>query len=214
MSLCSCAQVSRTAAALCGGARQLSPALHRAVPQGLQTRTPVASINLLVHARGLATSSGDGSDGSGGTDSTNGGDSGGNGSGERRKGGSRRRSPRNKDEKKSAGEKQDSATPGAPGVPGAAAPAATPGGVEDARPEETEVMMDAAAGGPRSLMGPPKFPDSVPDVLVIPVSRNPLFPNFIRVAEISDQRLIAKIKLRVRAGHPYAGAFLRKDENA
>lgn len=81
-------------------------------------------------------------------------------------------------------------------------------------PEEREVMLDSASTQRDELMGPPVIPEFVPEVLVLPVTRNPIFPKFLKVIEISDPKLISKIKHRVKTGHPYAGAFLRKDENA
>lgn len=64
-----------------------------------------------------------------------------------------------------------------------------------------------------SLVGPAVIPDEYPEVLVLPVSRNPVFPKFFRVLEISDKSLIAAVKKRVKLGQPYAGAFLKRDEN-
>lgn len=64
-----------------------------------------------------------------------------------------------------------------------------------------------------SLVGPAVIPDEYPEVLVLPVSRNPVFPKFFRVLEISDKGLMAAVKKRVKLGQPYAGAFLKRDEN-
>lgn len=74
-----------------------------------------------------------------------------------------------------------------------------------------EPMVDDASG-PRTLIGPRTVPETYPEVLVLPVTRNPIFPKFLKVVEISDQNLIAKIKHLYKTGRPWAGAFLKKNE--
>lgn len=56
-------------------------------------------------------------------------------------------------------------------------------------------------------------PDVWPQVPVIAVSRNPVFPRFIKMVEISNPALVDLIRRKVRLNQPYAGVFLKKDES-
>ncbi|XP_033634423.1 lon protease homolog, mitochondrial-like [Asterias rubens] len=57
---------------------------------------------------------------------------------------------------------------------------------------------------------------NVPEVFtplpVIAVQRNPVFPKFIKIIEISNKPLIELLRKKVRLSQPYAGVFLRKDD--
>ncbi|XP_022106204.1 lon protease homolog, mitochondrial-like [Acanthaster planci] len=59
-------------------------------------------------------------------------------------------------------------------------------------------------------------PMTVPEVFtplpVIAVQRNPVFPKFIKIVEISNKPLMELIRRKVRLAQPYAGLFLRKDD--
>eukprot|EP00127_Corallochytrium_limacisporum_P003054 Clim_evm10s145 gene=Clim_evmTU10s145 len=56
-----------------------------------------------------------------------------------------------------------------------------------------------------------EVPKVYPEVLVIPVDRSPLFPNFLKQVTITDDKLAEALKVMVERGTPYAGAFLKKD---
>ncbi|XP_070541790.1 lon protease homolog, mitochondrial-like [Ptychodera flava] len=56
-------------------------------------------------------------------------------------------------------------------------------------------------------------PEAFTPVPIIAVSRNPLFPKFIKMVEISDKSLVDLIKRRVQLAQPYAGVFLKKDDS-
>lgn len=56
-------------------------------------------------------------------------------------------------------------------------------------------------------------PDVWPIVPVIAVSRNPVFPKFIKIIEISDPNLVDLIRRKVRLNQPYAGVFMKKFES-
>ncbi|KAG8232360.1 hypothetical protein J437_LFUL008828, partial [Ladona fulva] len=55
-------------------------------------------------------------------------------------------------------------------------------------------------------------PEVWPNVPVIAVGRNPVFPRFIKMIEISNPELIDLIRRKVKLNQPYAGVFLKKDE--
>lgn len=57
-------------------------------------------------------------------------------------------------------------------------------------------------------------PEVWPQVPLIAINRNPVFPRFIKLIEITDPALIEIIRRKVRLNQPYAGIFLKKsDEN-
>ena len=58
---------------------------------------------------------------------------------------------------------------------------------------------------------PVEVPENYPIVPLIPVSRHPLFPKFIKMLEITDKDLVELIRRKVKLNQPYAGIFLRKE---
>ncbi|XP_067128852.1 lon protease homolog, mitochondrial [Centruroides vittatus] len=56
-------------------------------------------------------------------------------------------------------------------------------------------------------------PEVWPVVPVIAVNRNPVFPQFIKVLEISNPELIEIVRKNVRLNQPYAGIFLKREES-
>ena len=80
-------------------------------------------------------------------------------------------------------------------------------------------------------IAPVSVPDNFPVVPVLPISRNPLFPRFVKMLEVSlaayprervctlcvlrqiyNKELIKLIKQKVKLQQPYAGAFLKMDD--
>lgn len=56
-------------------------------------------------------------------------------------------------------------------------------------------------------------PEVWPNVPVIAITRNPVFPRFIKIIEIADKDLIDLIRRKVRLNQPYAGVFMKKNES-
>ncbi len=56
-----------------------------------------------------------------------------------------------------------------------------------------------------------EVPENYPIVPLIPVSRHPLFPKFIKMLEITNKDLMELIRRKVKLNQPYAGVFLRKE---
>lgn len=57
-------------------------------------------------------------------------------------------------------------------------------------------------------------PEVWPQLPLIAISRNPVFPRFIKLVEITNPVLIDLIRRKVKLNQPYAGLFLKKsDEN-
>jgi Lon-like ATP-dependent protease len=58
---------------------------------------------------------------------------------------------------------------------------------------------------------PVEVPENYPIVPLIPVTRHPLFPKFIKMLEITNKDLMELIRRKVKLNQPYAGIFLRKE---
>ncbi|KAM4809164.1 lon protease homolog, mitochondrial [Rhinophrynus dorsalis] len=56
-------------------------------------------------------------------------------------------------------------------------------------------------------------PEVFPNVPVIAVSRNPVFPRFVKIIEVKNPNLMALLRRKVRLAQPYAGIFLKKDDS-
>lgn len=58
-----------------------------------------------------------------------------------------------------------------------------------------------------------QVPEFWPQLPVIAINRNPIFPKFIRIIEITNPQLMNLIRRKVRLNQPYAGVFMKKDES-
>lgn len=81
--------------------------------------------------------------------------------------------------------------------------------VED-RPEEASPPVVGPTGGALTSVS---IPETWPQVPVIAISRNPVFPRFIKIVEITDANLISLIRRKVKLNQPYAGIFMKKDDS-
>uniref|UniRef100_A0A8D2L9U2 Lon protease homolog, mitochondrial n=2 Tax=Varanus komodoensis TaxID=61221 RepID=A0A8D2L9U2_VARKO len=66
---------------------------------------------------------------------------------------------------------------------------------------------------PVTALAPLMVPEHVPHVPLIAVARNPVFPRFIKIIEVKNKKLIELLRRKVSLAQPYAGVFLRKDDN-
>ncbi|XP_052795556.1 lon protease homolog, mitochondrial-like isoform X2 [Mya arenaria] len=57
------------------------------------------------------------------------------------------------------------------------------------------------------------IPDYFPNIPVIAINRNPVFPRFIKMIEVNDKKLCELIKRKVKLNLPYAGIFLKTDDS-
>uniref|UniRef100_A0A1B6G104 Lon protease homolog, mitochondrial n=1 Tax=Cuerna arida TaxID=1464854 RepID=A0A1B6G104_9HEMI len=64
----------------------------------------------------------------------------------------------------------------------------------------------------QSLPATVVVPEVWPHVPLIAVNRNPLFPRFIKLIDISNPMLIDLIRRKVKLNHPYCGVFLKRNE--
>ncbi|XP_069505698.1 lon protease homolog, mitochondrial [Ambystoma mexicanum] len=64
-----------------------------------------------------------------------------------------------------------------------------------------------------TALTPLMVPEVFPNVPLIAVTRNPVFPRFIKIIEVKNKKLVELLRRKVRLAQPYAGVFLRKDDN-
>ena len=71
----------------------------------------------------------------------------------------------------------------------------------------------SSRAGPNSSISAVNIPEKWPVLPVIAVNRNPVFPKFIKLLEISQPNLMELIRRKIRLSQPYAGVFLKKDDS-
>uniref|UniRef100_A0A667WSQ5 Lon protease homolog, mitochondrial n=1 Tax=Myripristis murdjan TaxID=586833 RepID=A0A667WSQ5_9TELE len=72
----------------------------------------------------------------------------------------------------------------------------------------------APYNGPQmTALTPMMVPEVFPYVPLIAVSRNPVFPRFIKIIEVKNKELMELLRRKVRLAQPYAGVFLKRDDN-
>ncbi|XP_025995543.1 lon protease homolog, mitochondrial isoform X1 [Solenopsis invicta] len=71
---------------------------------------------------------------------------------------------------------------------------------------------EQSADYPASLPATVVVPEVWPHVPVIAINRNPVFPRFIKLIEISNPVLIDLIRRKIKLNQPYVGVFLKKAE--
>ncbi|XP_070604039.1 lon protease homolog, mitochondrial [Erythrolamprus reginae] len=64
-----------------------------------------------------------------------------------------------------------------------------------------------------TALAPLVVPEHVPHVPLIPISRNPVFPRFIKIIEVKNKKLVDLLRRKVSLAQPYAGVFLKKDDS-
>jgi Lon-like ATP-dependent protease len=47
---------------------------------------------------------------------------------------------------------------------------------------------------------------------VIAINRHPVFPKFIKIVEVTDEGLMAVLRRKVKLNQPYAGVFVKRDD--
>uniref|UniRef100_A0A8C2PJM6 Lon protease homolog, mitochondrial n=1 Tax=Capra hircus TaxID=9925 RepID=A0A8C2PJM6_CAPHI len=89
---------------------------------------------------------------------------------------------------------------------------ASEGGAEDG----ASGVGGSAGGGEGPVitaLTPMMIPDVFPHLPLIAVTRNPVFPRFIKIVEVKNKKLVELLRRKVRLAQPYAGVFLKKDDN-
>ena len=78
------------------------------------------------------------------------------------------------------------------------------------QPEEEDVLD---GGGSSSIPSTETVPEFWPDVPVIAVNRHPVFPKFIKIVELNDEKLVDTVRRKVKLNQPYVGIFVKKDDD-
>ncbi|MCJ8737658.1 hypothetical protein PDJAM_G00026570 [Pangasius djambal] len=90
-------------------------------------------------------------------------------------------------------------------------------GAESSSPNDDEPGGDGAESGSApphiTALTPMMVPEVFPNVPLIAVTRNPVFPRFIKIIEVKNKQLMDLLRRKVRLAQPYAGVFLKKDDN-
>ncbi|KAF6095192.1 lon peptidase 1, mitochondrial [Phyllostomus discolor] len=63
-----------------------------------------------------------------------------------------------------------------------------------------------------TALTPMTIPDVFPHLPLIAVTRNPVFPRFIKIIEVKNKKLVELLRRKVRLAQPYAGVFLKRDD--
>lgn len=79
-------------------------------------------------------------------------------------------------------------------------------------PPGSLVHFNPNANNNNAHLSPLHVPEKWPIVPVLAVSRNPVFPNFVKLLEISNPDLMELIRRKLKLSQPYAGVFLKKDD--
>ncbi|XP_061681769.1 lon protease homolog, mitochondrial [Syngnathoides biaculeatus] len=87
------------------------------------------------------------------------------------------------------------------------------GGGDGSGGEESGGGVGEDAGPQMTALTPMMVPDVFPNVPLIAVSRNPVFPRFIKIIEVKNKNLMELLRRKVRLAQPYAGVFLKRDDN-
>ncbi|XP_060640848.2 lon protease homolog, mitochondrial [Anolis sagrei] len=85
-------------------------------------------------------------------------------------------------------------------------------------PEGSESGGEGAGSGDGTppvvtALAPLMVPEHVPQVPLVAVARNPVFPRFIKILEVKNKKLVELLRRKVSLAQPYAGVFLKKDDN-
>ncbi|XP_017333301.2 lon protease homolog, mitochondrial [Ictalurus punctatus] len=90
-------------------------------------------------------------------------------------------------------------------------------GAESSSPNDDDPGGDGAESGSApphmTALTPMMVPEVFPNVPLIAVTRNPVFPRFIKIIEVKNKQLMDLLRRKVRLAQPYAGVFLKKDDN-
>nr|CAH8867556.1 unnamed protein product [Trichobilharzia regenti] len=69
---------------------------------------------------------------------------------------------------------------------------------------------DASSPNSQLALSTQNIPENFPIVPVIAITGAPLFPKFVKMIEITDERLANSIRRKIKLNAPYAGIFLKK----
>ncbi|KAI2588133.1 lon peptidase 1, mitochondrial, partial [Homo sapiens] len=71
----------------------------------------------------------------------------------------------------------------------------------------------AGEGPVITALTPMTIPDVFPHLPLIAITRNPVFPRFIKIIEVKNKKLVELLRRKVRLAQPYVGVFLKRDDS-
>ena len=75
-----------------------------------------------------------------------------------------------------------------------------------------DMTQQGPVGGSPGVPMTPQVPEHWPIVPVLAVNKHPVFPKFIKIVEVTDERLVILLRRNVKLNQPYAGVFVKKDD--
>lgn len=84
---------------------------------------------------------------------------------------------------------------------------------EDSEDEAEEERERDEVNVEQSALAALSIPDSFPEVPILAITRNPIFPKFVKMLEVTDKDLMNHLRKKIKLAMPYAGAFLKKDDS-
>ncbi|XP_052280606.1 lon protease homolog, mitochondrial-like isoform X2 [Dreissena polymorpha] len=84
---------------------------------------------------------------------------------------------------------------------------------DDTPTEQEGVEVQTSVTYPMSALTTTTIPDYFPNIPVIAINRNPVFPRFVKLIEVNDKKLVDLIKRKVKLNLPYAGIFLKTNDS-
>ncbi|KAJ2712370.1 ATP-dependent Lon protease pim1, partial [Coemansia spiralis] len=93
--------------------------------------------------------------------------------------------------------------------------AAGGGGGEDGRAQPDPLtQLKRAVGVADYGQGQQSFiPDTYPNVMMLPITRRPLFPSLYKSIQVQDPQVIGALKELVERGEPYVATFMLKNDD-
>uniref|UniRef100_A0A0K2T6K6 Lon protease homolog, mitochondrial n=1 Tax=Lepeophtheirus salmonis TaxID=72036 RepID=A0A0K2T6K6_LEPSM len=76
------------------------------------------------------------------------------------------------------------------------------------------VLSEPATPQVTDLPAPQTIPEFLPVVPIIPVSRSPVFPKFVKILEVTEPKLMDLLRRKVKLNQPYVGIFVKKEDDS
>ena len=76
-----------------------------------------------------------------------------------------------------------------------------------------DVMFNRNDSNRETIPAAQVIPDVFPNVPVIVLNKNPIFPKFVKIIEIHNEHLMSVLRRKIKLNQPYAGVFVKKDDD-
>jgi len=65
---------------------------------------------------------------------------------------------------------------------------------------------------PTGALSAMSVPENFPNIPIIAVNRNPVYPRFVKMIEVKEPQLVELLRKKTSLSLPYAGVFVKKDD--